>query len=337
MPQERAHRKKLRKASLKRRGSACDRCVGKQASGLPRQPEVDVPPNGCKLERKRYAYRGILYPVSTVYGDSVEEVCVTPSLREAPPVSTSCLMDVCVTPRPNVLVKHSEDDRISYQDDIPIANSCVQTPETLLCDQRDHSERKVAAVDQNNQEYYSNMFVQPKHGPLLQPFEIYLLCNSLKTGLGNAQVDTGSQVSLVKERSLIKGSDITRHVLQIRGITVDYLETKGQIELRIGETSSHKFLVVNSLPMNCEILLGQDWLEKFGYQFQIPSLGINLPACSETLVRIPTTAQGNRLVEAQELQDNIFCASSVVECKDFSFICSIINLNSTDETLKNFQ
>ena len=71
--------------------------------------------------------------------------------------------------------------------------------------------------------------------------------------------------------------------------------------------------------MNCEKIFGQDWLERFGYQFQIPSLRINLPAYSETLVRIPTTAQGNRLVEAQELQDNIFCASSVVECKYFHF------------------
>ena len=111
MPQERTHRKKLRKASFKRRGSACGRHVGKQASGLPGQQEVDVPPKGCKLERKRYAYRGILHPVSTIYGDSVEEVCVTPSLRDAPPVSTGCLMDVCVTPRPNVSVKHSVDDR----------------------------------------------------------------------------------------------------------------------------------------------------------------------------------------------------------------------------------
>jgi hypothetical protein len=88
--------------------------------------------------------------------------------------------------------------------------------------------------------------------------------------------------------------------------------------------------------MNCEILLGQDWLERFGYHFQIPALGINLPAYSETLFRIPTTEQGNRLVEAQELQENIFCASSVVECKDSSFLCLTINLNSTNETLRKF-
>jgi hypothetical protein len=109
------------------------------------------------------------------------------------------------------------------------------------------------------------------------------------------------------------------------------METKGQVELCIGETSPHKFLVVDFLPVNCDILLEQDWLEMFGYQFQIPSLGISLPAYSETFVRIPTTERGNRLVEAQELQENIFCASSVVECKDASFLCLITNLNSTDE------
>jgi len=173
-----------------------------------------------------------------------------------------------VTPKPNVSVKHSEDDRISHQDDIPIANSCVQTPDTLLYDQHCHSERKVAAVDQNNQANYSYKRVQSKHGPFLQPFEIYVLCDGLNTGLGNALVDTGSQVSLGKERSLIKGSNITKHVLKIHGITGDYLETKGQITLRIDDTSPHTFLVVNSLSMNCEILLGQDWLERFWYRFQ---------------------------------------------------------------------
>jgi hypothetical protein len=60
-------------------------------------------------------------------------------------------------------------------------------------------------------------------------------------------------------------------------------------------------MVVNELPMDCDILIGQDWLERFGYQFQIPNLGTHLPACSETLVRIPTTEKGTRLTEAQEL------------------------------------
>jgi hypothetical protein len=110
------------------------------------------------------------------------------------------------------------------------------------------------------------------------------------------------------------------------------METKGQSDLRIGETSPHEFMVVENLPMNCDILLGQDWLERFGYQFQIPDLGINLPAYSETSVRIPTTEKGSRLVEAQELQENIFCASSVVECVDSSFTCLVINCHVTYTT-----
>ena len=177
-----------------------------------------------------------------------------------------------MTRRPNVSVKHSEDERISHQDDVPIVNSCVQTTGTLLYDQRCHCKRKVAAVDQNNQDNYSNKRVESKHGQFLQPLEIYVVCDSLKTGLGNAQVDTGSQVSLVKERSLIKVSDIKRHVLKINGITSDYLDIKGKIHLRTGKISLHKILVVNTLPMKCEISLGQHWLERFVYQFQIPFL-----------------------------------------------------------------
>jgi hypothetical protein len=88
--------------------------------------------------------------------------------------------------------------------------------------------------------------------------------------------------------------------------------------------------------MECDILIGQDWLEKFGYQFQITELGIYLPTCSETLVRIPASEQGARLVEAQELQANVFCASSVVECVDSFYICLVINCNTTDEVLKTF-
>jgi hypothetical protein len=54
------------------------------------------------------------------------------------------------------------------------------------------------------------------------------------------------------------------------------------------------------------------------------------------LVRIPTQEKGNPLVEAQELQENIFCASSAMECVNNSFLCLLINLNSTEQTLKQF-
>jgi hypothetical protein len=56
----------------------------------------------------------------------------------------------------------------------------------------------------------------------------------------------------------------------------------------MGGTSPHDFLMMDKLPMNFDWLLGQDWLESFGFNLQIPSLGITLPAYSKTLVRIPT-------------------------------------------------
>jgi hypothetical protein len=168
------------------------------------------------------------------------------------------------------------------------------------------------------------------------PFEIYVLCDQLSMGLGNALVDTGSLVSLVKESGLTRGSKIRRDIARIQSITGNFISIKGQTELLIGETSPHNFLVMDKLPMNYDLLLGQDWLEKFGLNFQIPSLGITLPAYSETIVRISTHEKGNRLVEAQELQENIFCASSVVDCKDNSFLCLLINFNSTEQRLKHF-
>jgi hypothetical protein len=70
------------------------------------------------------------------------------------------------------------------------------------------------------------------------------------------------------------------------------METKSETNLTIGETSPREFTVVSKLPMECDILIGQDWLERFGYHFQLPSLGISLPAYSETLVRVPTQERG---------------------------------------------
>ena len=224
------------------------------------------------------------------------EVCATPT--DDLPSHQNYATDVCVTPCSNVSIKEGEDDKLLHQDTFP-------------------------------EENYSNTCMNSnKHGHSFQPFELYVLCDKLRTGMGTALVDTGYQVSLVTEHCLNKGSVIKKQTMKIHGITGNAMETKEQIELRVGESSPLEFLVVKTLPLNCDILLGQDWLERFGYQFQIPSLGITLPAYSETVVSIPTTEQGSPLVEAQELQENVFCASSVVDCKGSSFLCLIVNCNS---------
>jgi hypothetical protein len=181
------------------------------------------------------------------------------------------------------------------------------------------------------------------------PFVIYTLCSELKNNMGNALVDTRSQISLVAEDVLTRGLQFEPQTIQIYGITGSVMETRDQIDLSIGETSPHTFMVVQELPMDCDILVRQDWLERFGYQFQIQDLGITLPAYSETLVRIPTKEKGTRLIESEELQEkgtrlieseelqeNIFCASSVVECVDASFVCLIINCNPIEKNLNTF-
>jgi hypothetical protein len=76
------------------------------------------------------------------------------------------------------------------------------------------------------------------------------------TGLGNALVDTGSQVSLVTERSLNKGSEVKNNVVKIHGIAGNAMETIGRVDLCVGEIAPHEFLVVKSLTMRCDIVIG---------------------------------------------------------------------------------
>ena len=93
-----------------RRGPSVKETHRETGIGLPGQTEVDVPPE-VAVGRKRYAYRGILHHVSTILGDSVKEIRVTPGLRDAPLASDS-VMDVCVTPCYNVSVTRQDDQLV---------------------------------------------------------------------------------------------------------------------------------------------------------------------------------------------------------------------------------
>jgi hypothetical protein len=74
------------------------------------------------------------------------------------------------------------------------------------------------------------------HSP---PFLIYILCEQMRQGMGNCLINTGSQISLVTERSLLRGAKIEKQSVQVNGITGNTMETKGQTNLTIGETSPH--------------------------------------------------------------------------------------------------
>ena len=107
---------------------------------------------------------------------------MTPNSRDTPPVFVNDSVDVCVTSQLSVSVNHTKDERFSHTDNIPIIDKFVQTPDTLAYDQGCHKERKVTAKVQNILTNYSNRCVPMNHGPFLRPFEIYVLCDSVKTG-----------------------------------------------------------------------------------------------------------------------------------------------------------
>jgi hypothetical protein len=63
----------------------------------------------------------------------------------------------------------------------------------------------------------------------------------IENGVGNALIDTGSEVSLGKETDLARGLKTKRQVVQIHGKTGNVMETKGKVDLCIGEASPREF------------------------------------------------------------------------------------------------
>jgi hypothetical protein len=57
----------------------------------------------------------------------------------------------------------------------------------------------------------------------------------------------------------------------IQGVTGNQLKLKGKVNIHIGNTSEplkQECFVVEQLPRNLDLILGQDWLENNGYSIQ---------------------------------------------------------------------
>jgi hypothetical protein len=163
---------------------------------------------------------------------------------------------------------------------------------------------------------------------LLGHYEVYIVSGDLRGELGVALIDTGSQVSLVKESSLINCSEEKDKSFQIVGITGKQMKVKGKIEINIENTLEPLRLmcyVVDSLPRNLDIILGQDWLDKAGYGFQ-KKTPVIIPPYSEQVVKCNTRERGVRFIEHQILQPGLICASSLVSCEAYEFPCLVVNL-----------
>ena len=168
------------------------------------------------------------------------------------------------------------------------------------------------------------------------PYIMYVLCSQLREGIGEALIDTGSQVSLVK-RSVLQVKE-NREITEFKTITGEKFEIWGSVELTISNVifgKSHKFYVVEYLPHNVDVLLGQDWLDEHNSEIRIPwkrEITV-IPPLSETIVEFPTSERGNRYCPKQNLGNNVLCAESLVECRNGKYCCLIVNLNEDEHVL----
>jgi hypothetical protein len=111
----------------------------------------------------------------------------------------------------------------------------------------------------------------------------------------------------------------------------------GLIDLKIEnavEPFIQKCYVVDNLPRNLDIILGQDWLEGAGYSFQKRE-PILIPPFSEQIIKCKTNERGVRFIEHQLLQPGLIAASSLVECKASEFPCLVINLTNQTINMTN--
>ena len=164
-------------------------------------------------------------------------------------------------------------------------------------------------------------------------YEVYVVSPQLREGLGIALIDTGSQVSLVKESSLTRFSVQKGRDIRICGITGSQLDIRGKVELQIENTLEplmQTCYVVDSLPRNLDVIFGQDWLNNAGYGFQKKTPDI-IPPYSERVIKCKTSEKGTRFIEHQILQPGLVCASSLVNCEASEFPCLVINL--TDQPI----
>jgi hypothetical protein len=160
-------------------------------------------------------------------------------------------------------------------------------------------------------------------------YDVHVVSPQLKEGLGVALIDTGSQISLVRESSLIRFSREKNDNFKIYGITSEEVEMKGQIKLIIEnalESLNQLCYVVESLPRDLYIIFGQHWLDNAGYGFQRKT-PVTIPACSEQVIKCRTSEKGIGFIEHQILQPELVCASSLETCENFEFPCLVINLN----------
>jgi hypothetical protein len=185
----------------------------------------------------------------------------------------------------------------------------------------DHEDSlRVGIVENDSEEFIGN--------DSLGRYEIYVVSPQLKEGLGVALIDSGSQISLIKESSLTKCIKEGGENLHITGITGKQMKVKGKVNVKIENTLEpleQKCYIVDSLPRKLDMILGQDWLRDAGYGFQKKTPTV-IPPYSEQVIKCKTVEKGVRFIEHQVIQPGLVCAASLVNCENFEYPCLMMNL-----------
>jgi hypothetical protein len=124
-----------------------------------------------------------------------------------------------------------------------------------------------------------------------------------------------------------------REQVELQGITGQSMNVLGLIDLKIEnmtEPMIQRCHVVDRLPRNLDLILGQDWLEKAGYSFQ-KRKPVTIPPYSEQVIKCETNERGIRFIEHQLLQPGLIAASSLVRCEENEFECLVVNM--TNQTI----
>jgi hypothetical protein len=163
------------------------------------------------------------------------------------------------------------------------------------------------------------------HEEGLEPFDVFVTSPQLQNELGTGLIDTGAQVSLVRRSSLKKSTPTGKYreiIMNIQGISGGDMHIPKGIMLQVNN-SREMFYVVESLPRNLDLILGQEWLLQNGYMMTCPK---SIPPFSESVVKAPTTERSVRLIDKQELLPGVYCGISLSLCHEGHFYCSVVNM-----------
>lgn len=152
---------------------------------------------------------------------------------------------------------------------------------------------------------------------------------------GKTLIDTGSQVSLVCMKSLSSTGDIKVANTILQGVTGSTLPVKGKIELLVfydNRKCSHEFYVVEELPHELDIVLGQDFLRKNEVElsFRCGEAKIRIPARTEQVVEIPLKERGDVLINKQEIKSGVFLGDVLTTVRENKAVVCVINTTDNE-------